>query len=147
MPISDSPVAERGSAGRVDQFSCRRGEVVAHDNPMPITALTGQLGCRQTAKGLDAGHHPAALDPLGVEPGHGPRQKADHRWLLLIRQHLDVRQAGGVIDGDVDLVVADAVGPPLLTVAGDPVPHLPKAGQGLDVDVDQVAGPLPLVAL
>ena len=34
-----------------------------------------------------------------------------------------------------------------MAVAGDPVPHLAEPGQSLDVDVDQVTGPLPLVAL
>lgn len=34
-------------------------------------------------------HHPATLDPLGVEPGHSAAEKADHRWLLLHGQHPD----------------------------------------------------------
>ena len=34
-------------------FSCRRPQVVAGDN---LGALTGQLGCRESAKGVDAGH-------------------------------------------------------------------------------------------
>ena len=33
-------------------FSCRRPQVVAGDN---LGALTGQLGCRESAKGVDAG--------------------------------------------------------------------------------------------
>jgi hypothetical protein len=92
-------------------------------------------------------HHPPAFDPLTVEPGDCPAEKADHRWLLLIRQHLDRGQPGGVIHGDMDLVVADAVGAALLPVSGDAVAHLPKPSQGLDVNVDQVSWPLPLVAL
>ena len=34
-------------------YSCRRPQVVAGDN---LGALTGQLGCRESAKGVDAGH-------------------------------------------------------------------------------------------
>ena len=34
-------------------FSCRRPQVVAGDN---LGALTGQLDCRESAKGVDAGH-------------------------------------------------------------------------------------------
>ncbi len=34
-----------------------------------------------------------------------------------------------------------------MAIAGDPVAHLPESGQGLDVDLDQVARPLPLVPL
>ena len=47
----------------------------------------------------------------------------------------------------MDPVVADAVGAASLPVAGDAVAHLPKPSQGLDINVDQVAWPLPLVAL
>jgi hypothetical protein len=43
----------------VAHFSCRRPQVVAGDN---LGALTGKLGCRQPAKGVDAGHMP--LDNL-----------------------------------------------------------------------------------
>lgn len=47
----------------------------------------------------------------------------------------------------MDLVVADAVGAPLLPVSADAVAHLPEPRQGFDVDVDQISWPLPLVAL
>jgi hypothetical protein len=30
-------------------------------------------------------------------------EKADHRWLLLVRQHLDIGEASGVINGHMDL--------------------------------------------
>ena len=92
-------------------------------------------------------HHSPALDPLAVEPGDGTTEKADHRWLLLIRQHLDVRQPSGVFHREVVLVVPDAVGAALLTIAGDLIADFAKAGQGPDVDVDQVARSLPLVPL
>jgi len=92
-------------------------------------------------------HHPAALDPLAVEPGDSTAEKADHRRLLLIRQHLDIGKPCGVIHGDVDLVVADAVGASLLPVSGDAVPHLTEPCQRLDVDVDEIAWPGPLIAL
>ncbi len=97
--------------------------------------------------GAVVAHHPPALDALGVEPVDCTTEKADHRWLLLVRQHLDIGEASGVVDGHVDLVVTDAIGATLLPVAGDPVPHLAEPGQSLGVDVDQVTGPLPLVAL
>jgi hypothetical protein len=97
--------------------------------------------------GAVVAHHPPALDALGVEPGDCTTEKDDHRWLLLVPQHLDIGEAGGVINGHVDLVVTDAIGATLLPVAADSVPHLAEPGQSLDVDVDQVTGPLPLVAL
>ena len=45
------------------------------------------------------------------------------------------------------LVVANAVGAALLPVSGDAVAHLPQPHQRLDIDVSQVAWPLPVVAL
>jgi hypothetical protein len=45
----------------VAHFSCRRPQVVAGDN---LGALTGQLGCRESAKGVDAGQ--IDLDQLDV---------------------------------------------------------------------------------
>jgi len=91
--------------------------------------------------------HPAALDPLAVEPGDSTAEKADHRWFLLVLQDFDVREPCRVVHCDMNLVVADAVGAALLAITGDAVAHLAKAGQGLDVDVDQISWPLPLVAL
>lgn len=79
--------------------------------------------------GAVVAHHPTAFDTLAVEPSDGTAEKADHGWLLLICQHLDVSQPGGVIDGDMDLVVADAIGAALLAVADDPVAHLSEPGQ------------------
>jgi len=51
------------------------------------------------------------------------------------------------LHGEMDLVVADAVGASALPVAGDGVVYLPEPRQGIDVDVDQVSWPLSLVAL
>jgi len=115
---------------------------------VPQTQDAAGLGERPgDVGGAVVAHHPPALHTLDVEPGDRPAQKADHRWLLLVREDLDVRQSGGVVHGDMDLVVADPVGLPLLAIPGDPVPHLPEPRQGRDVDMDQVAWPLPLVPL
>ncbi len=92
-------------------------------------------------------HHLTTLDALAVEPGQCPAQEADRCALLLIGQHLDVGEPCGVIDGNVDPVVTDASRAALLPVSCDAVSHLAEAGQLLDVDVNQVAGPFPFVAL
>ncbi len=119
----------------------------------PGSDMAQSQGAASLGKGIgDIGgavvaHHPAALDPLAVEPGKRPGEEADHGWFLLVLQYLDVRQPRGVVDGDMDLVVADAVGAPFLAITGDSVPHFPEASQGFDVDVEQIARPLPLVAL
>jgi len=92
-------------------------------------------------------HHPAALDLLAVEPGDSTAEKADHRRLLLVCEHLDVGQSCGVIDSHMDLVVANTSGAALLPIAGDAMTHLPEPGQRLDVDVDQVSRPLAFIPL
>ena len=92
---------------------------------------------------------------MGVEPGNSTAQEADRCGLLLVRQHFHVGQSGGVVDRNVHAVVADAGRAALLTVAGDAVADFPESSQlpllrrslQLDVDVDQVARPLPLVAV
>jgi hypothetical protein len=91
------------------------------------------------------------LDGAAEEPDRGER--------LLVGQDLDVGQAGGIVDGDVHELPADALA--AVTVAVDerrvvvlaqPVADaLARAAldapELLDVDVDQLAGPLALVAL
>ena len=71
----------------------------------------------------------------------------DRGGLLLICQHPHEGNASGVVDRDVNPFIANTRGVALLAVAGDAVYDLAEAGQLLDVDVDQVAGCLALVAL
>ncbi len=91
--------------------------------------------------------HPPALDALRVEPGNGSAEKADERWLLLVHQHLDIGEASSGIHCHMHLVVTGSIGAHLLADNGDPAPHLGEPGQSLDVDLNQVAGPLPFVPL
>ncbi len=66
---------------------------------------------------------------------------------MLVLQYLNVSQPRGLVDGDMNLVVADTVRAPFLAITGYSVLHIPEVSQGFDVDVEQIAGPLPLVAL
>jgi hypothetical protein len=89
----------------------------------------------------------------------GAAQEADRGERLLVGEHFDVGQAGGIVDGDVHELPADALA--AVTVAVDerrvvvlaqPVADaLARAAldapELLDVDVDQLAGPRALVAL
>lgn len=74
-------------------------------------------------------------------------EKADLRWHLLISLHLVIGQACGVIHGDVKLVVADAGGADPLQVSGIAVLHPREPRQRLDVVMDEIAWPVPVVAL
>lgn len=56
------------------------------------------------------------------------------------------RLAGGVINRHVGLLMAGTTGGAQAPIAGDPVPHLAEPSHLFGVDVDHLAGPLPLVA-
>jgi hypothetical protein len=76
-------------------------------------------------------HHPPAVDPLAVGPGDRAAEKADHRWCLRIREHLDVGNLHGLVHLEVDPGVTDAIGAALASIASDPVAHVLEADQVL----------------
>ncbi|MFN7632886.1 MAG: hypothetical protein ACK5R2_16615, partial [Cyanobacteriota bacterium] len=61
----------------MDPFSCRRPQVVAGDNLGAIKIPTGQLGCRESAKGVDAGQ--TALNRNPWTPGESAEWPQDWR--------------------------------------------------------------------
>jgi hypothetical protein len=85
-------------------------------------------------------------DALVTEPAQRPQREAGRGALLLVGQDLGVDEAGGIVDGDVQELPADAAtGVP--RVAGGPVPGATHdAPQLLGVEVQQVARVLVLVA-
>jgi len=82
---------------------------------------------------------------LGEEAGRLD-QEAGRGDGLLVGQDLAEGDPGAVIDGRVEVVVADAPAAAALGPAVDPVPTaVGDATEFLDVDVDQLAGVLALV--
>jgi hypothetical protein len=80
-----------------------------------------------------------------LEPAQRPDQEASDRLALLMRQDLDVSQARGVVDRDVDELPAI----PLTLaapVAGAAVPDAPEAGELLGIEVDELTGACAIVA-
>lgn len=92
-------------------------------------------------------HELTALHTLSVEPGDSAVQEPDRGGLRLVHQHCHIGQTRGVINGHVDPFIAGSCGAALLPVADDPMSELAETGELFDVDVEQVAGPLSLVAL
>ena len=91
------------------------------------------------------------------EEGDSAAQESDGADGLFVWQDFGVGQAGGVVDGDVDIVPADSgaafaglVGEGAVVVRAAAPDALARAAldapQLLDVDVDQLAGSLALVA-
>jgi hypothetical protein len=69
------------------------------------------------------GHQPPDPDPVAPVEGDRPAQEGDAGPRLRVAQDLDVGQAGGVIDADVDELPAGAAGAlPLPALAGRAVP-------------------------
>ena len=95
---------------------------------------------------------------MALVEGERAREEGDRRAGLLVRQHFGVGQAGGVIDGDMNAVPADglalvaigvgAVAPVVALDAGDALASAAvDAPELFDVDVDQLARSLTLIAL
>jgi hypothetical protein len=84
-------------------------------------------------------------DPEAAIPRQGAPEKGRDGHALLIGQDLDVGQAGGVIDGHVDILPADAADA-AAAITRDAMPDPTDSTQFLDVQMHQRAGPLPLVA-
>lgn len=82
-----------------------------------------------------------------VEPANSTDQEADRCGFLLAGQHNDLRQAVGVIDHHVGLIVADAPPTALSSIAGDPVTDSLKARQLLGIEIDNIIRLLTLVPL
>ena len=91
------------------------------------------------------GHHPLDGDAQAGEPGDGALEEGDGTFLALVGQDLGVGKAGGIVDADMQEVPADAAAA-LGPVAGDAVADAVDPAELLDVEVDQLAGPCPLVA-
>ena len=91
-------------------------------------------------------HDPFHRDALRAEPAQGAQQETCGGLLAFVLEHLDIGQPGRVIDGDMDEVPACApvaAGPPC---AGDAMARPVKTTQLLDIQVDQLARTVALIA-
>lgn len=95
----DVPFSFAVGSGRVGAAA----DVPQPQNPTGLGECIGDIGRAVIA------YHPRALDPLAVEPDNDPAEKADHRWLLCVRQNLVTGETGGVIHGHMVQFVGDAI--------------------------------------
>jgi len=110
-------------------------------------------GTRPSAvgEGVVGDHAVDRVDAVGGEVGGGAGQEGCGGDAFLVRVDLGVGQSGVVIDGGVDVVVADraAVDPPaahgLRTAVDVPSAAVRDPAELLDIKVDRVAGPGVLV--
>jgi hypothetical protein len=125
--------------------------------PDPERATGDRVGGRAVGRTV-VGQHALDLDPLPVEEGDRPAQEADRCCRLLVSEHLGVGEPAAVVDRDVDEVPAnrfaladvgiDAVEASVALEARDPLAGAAMdPAELLDVDMDELAGALALVAL
>ncbi|MCP9883499.1 hypothetical protein KBY65_13665 [Cyanobium sp. Alchichica 3B3-8F6] len=83
---------------------------------------------------------------MGFKSVHIPQQKTNGHGLLLIRQQLEVCRASGIVNGNMNFLIASAKAGSKTQITGDQVPDGLKTGHMFDDDMDHVAGVGPLVA-
>ena len=94
--------------------------------------------------GAVVGHDPLDLDAVLANQRAARTRKPVVEDRALVGQDLDVGEPCGVIDRDMEEVVANA-DCPAPAVAGDAVADIGEAGELLDVEVDQLPRPLTLI--
>src|ERR1700749_121829 len=93
------------------------------------------------------GHDALDAHTKTVEPSQRATGKSDGAVGFFAGQDFAVGQAAGIIDGDVEIFPAGAALVALAgAIAGDAVTDTIDAAEFLDVDVDQFAGFLTLIA-
>jgi len=115
--------------------------------------MAGAQGLAQFIEGLGTitrsvvRHHPLDLDAEALVPGNGGFQESHGAFLSLTLEDLAEGETGMIVDRDVDKLPADAPGVALtVAVSGDTVAHTVEFTQFFDIDMDHLAGPLPLIA-
>ena len=86
------------------------------------------------------GHDALDRHTLASEPGDRALQERHRAGLALVRQHLAVGQAGGVVDADMHGLPAGTT-LTIAPIAGDPMADRRDPSELLGVDVEQLAGP------
>src|SRR5688572_19744847 len=120
-------------------------------------AAAGEGVDRRPVAGAVVAEDALDADAVAAEEGNGAAEEADRGCCLFVCQHLGVREAAEVVDGDVHVLVADRVAPValavgegavvvLLATADTPASSALDAAELLDIDVHELAGTRALVA-
>src|SRR6266508_53824 len=118
--------------------------------------LAGEQLAQRAVLGVGEGviaHQPPRSDAVALVEGECSLEEAGHGRCPLVAMELDIGEARVVVDDRVRKVVADQplgvrrLAPARGAVSGDRVTGPLEAGVAADVDVQQVAGARPLVAV
>src|SRR5215831_11231310 len=106
--------------------------------------LGGGAEYTRPVPGTVIGEDALDADAAPVKPAHGSTQECRDGQPLLVAEHLGIGHARAVVDADVRELPTDA--PRLaMTVASDPMAHVPDAAELLDIPMQQLPGPRPFV--
>src|SRR4051794_21771999 len=166
MPVvSVQPERQRGSAVVRGWVGLSVGPFAQGglDKALSLAVCLGRIGlgpdvleaeiAAGRAEGLGAiagtivGHHTGNRDAKVRVVGDRGLEEGDRALLFLVRKDLREGHPGGVVDADVDELPSDAPALALpRSVAGDAMADPVEAAELFDIDVDQFAGMLALVA-
>lgn len=140
------PVPERSLDEALDLAIGAWG--VGRGADVPDAGLLESAGEQPRAIGRAVvGHHPLAPHPETREPVQGPGQEGRGILAAQAGQDFGLGQATGIIDGDVQMVPADASAFALAgAIAADPVSDALEAPQASDIEMEQFAGAADRVA-
>src|SRR3954453_6309445 len=144
--LSVGPFAQSGLDEALG-FAVGLGRIGLGPDVLEAEIAAGRAEGLGAIAGAIVGHHTGNRDAKARVVGDRGLEEGDRALLLLVRQDLREGYAGGVVDADVDELPSDA--PTLAlprSVAGDAMADLVEAAELFDIDVDQFAGMLTLVA-
>src|SRR5262245_60875741 len=139
-----SPAAEQGSDEALG-LSVGFRAIGSSAQMAQAEALTGPAEAPGDVARAVVRDHPLDANAALAKPAQSALEEADGGLPALVGEHLDVGETGGVVDGDVGELPAGAIDPPG-AIAMDAMAHAVDLGQGLDVEVQELAGPFALVA-
>jgi hypothetical protein len=85
-------------------------------------------------------------DAAPREVAEGPREERRRDGLRFVGQHLGIREPGAIVDGDVHRLPPEAAAP-LAAIPVNAMAHPADLAELLDVEVEEIAGRGPLVAI
>ena len=92
------------------------------------------------------GHDALDLDAVAGIPGQRPFEKGRRILAAEGGKHFDISEARSIVDGDIQMIPADPAFA-ASAVAGDPVSDAVDLAQAFDIDLDQLARSLALIAV
>jgi hypothetical protein len=138
VAVSVSPFAERGLN---EAFDFAVGLWSRGASKAVLEAEGGNGGAHEVRAiaGTIVGVEALGLDAVAAEEGEGGVEESDGAGGGLIWEELGEREAGMIVDGDVEELPTGAADMIVLRIAGDAMARADDAGEFLDVEVNELA--------